>query len=321
MMDAYKPQKRTIWKGRTETFHKQAYWHQIVRFLDLSDIYLDQSVYKENTPALLGYACDEGVKRNQGRSGASSGPKAIRKLLGGLPNHNHTIIDAGNIRCIKNDMELAQSTLSDSVERLLKARLFPILLGGGHDIAYGHYSGIRNYIASINPNAQIGIINLDAHFDLRANTDGNTSGTPFYQIAQDCKTINIPFHYLCLGIQESSNPQYLFDTANKLEAEYMLSSEMNMQNIDRIRATLSKFMDKVDYIYLTIDLDGFSSAYAPGVSAPSPVGFSPEIALQTIEHIKLSKKLISADIAEMNPVYDIDNHTTRLAAKLIYALT
>jgi len=81
---------------------------------------------------------------------------------------------------------------------------------------------------------------------------------------------------------------------------------------------LNTFLKKVDSIYVTIDLDGFSSAYAPGVSAPSPMGFTPDIALECLHAIIKSGKLISLDIAEMNPKYDIDNQTAKLAAALLH---
>ena len=73
-----------------------------------------------------------------------------------------------------------------------------------------------------------------------------------------------------------------------------------------------------DHIYVTIDLDGFSSAYAPGVSAASPMGFSPYMVLECLKTIIGSGKLISLDIAEMNPKYDIDGQTAKLAASLMH---
>ena len=73
-----------------------------------------------------------------------------------------------------------------------------------------------------------------------------------------------------------------------------------------------------DLIYLSIDLDGFASAYAPGVSAPSPMGFQPDVALKVINYLVQSQKLVSTDLVELNPKYDLDNATARLAARLIY---
>lgn len=320
-IDAYSPPENNKWTGRHEPSLKDAYWYQTVEQIDLKNNHLDWSVYNNHSTVIIGYKCDEGVQRNQGRIGAVNGPDSIRNMLGSLPNHDQNVIDAGDIRCIEKDMEKAQSALAETVHFLLEKSLFPVVIGGGHDIAYGHYNGIRNYLNRTSPEASIGIINLDAHFDLRSNENENNSGTPFYQIAEDCKSSGYDFHYLCLGIQKASNTKKLFETAHSLGVEYLLNHEYHMSNVGAILSTIKSFINKVDYVYLTIDLDGFSSAYAPGVSAPSPLGFAPDIALKSIETIISSGKLVSADLAEMNPEYDIDNHTSRLASKLIHALT
>ena len=64
-------------------------------------------------------------------------------------------------------------------------------------------------------------------------------------------------------------------------------------------------------------MDGFSSAFAPGVSAPSPMGFSPQIAFRVFELIAKSKKLIAMDVVELNPRFDQDQATARLAARCV----
>jgi formiminoglutamase len=76
-------------------------------------------------------------------------------------------------------------------------------------------------------------------------------------------------------------------------------------------------MDSVDIVYLTIDMDGFASSVAPGVSAPSPFGFTPEVVLPALKRIASSGKLMSMDVVEYNPEFDIDHRTARLAARVI----
>ena len=125
------------------------------------------------------------------------------------------------------------------------------------------------------------------------------------------------FNYLPIGIRKSSNSAELYQTAQKLNVQYIPMEECILNNIPQLKKTLQTFMDEVDCIYLTIDLDGFSSAYCPGVSAASPIGFQPKFALELLHHIFNSKKVISCDIAEMNPVYDVDQSTALLAANLI----
>ncbi|MCL5247215.1 formimidoylglutamase [Cellulophaga sp. 20_2_10] len=311
-MNNFKKPNSSLWQGRNT--NANLYLHEKVICAD--------AIKKESTKtfAILSYACDEGVKRNQGRVGAVTGPEAIIKQLAKMPNHldnNTKLLDVGTVFCIDENMEHAQQTLAKTVTSLLKNNNFPIVLGGGHDIAYGHYNGILN---AVEKDKTIGIINFDAHFDLRANTNGNNSGTPFYQIAEDCKANNTTFKYLCLGIRDDANDASLFKTAKELGVTVVKNEDFNLHQSKKIQEQISTFIQSVDVVYTTIDLDGFSSAYAAGVSAASPMGFSPNIALQCLQTIIKSGKLISLDIAEMNPEYDIDNQTAKLAASLVHTV-
>tara|TARA_R110000796_G_scaffold252557_1_gene387736 strand:+ start:129982 stop:130950 length:969 start_codon:yes stop_codon:yes gene_type:complete len=319
-MNSLKSADLSLWKGRKdENLGRPNYWYEMVKASSLEEI--KPSANKQF--AILGYAVDEGVKRNQGRVGAIDGPDAIRKMLAILPNHFQQptdILDFGNVVCTDEDLDATHGHLSTVVSQLLNQGAFPILLGGGHDIAYAHYAGIRQFLDGQEKNQTIGIINLDAHFDLRNNKNGNTSGTPFFQIAQDCKAKNQTFEYCCLGIQRSANTQTLFSTADELGVTYLENTEYTTEHWGEVKSCLNDFLQKVNQVYLTIDLDGFSSAYAPGVSAPSPMGFAPDIVLKTLDVLIESQKLISVDLAELSPKYDQDNATARLAARLVHYL-
>lgn len=313
-MSLYTTTPRSCYSGRQS--NKNLYLHEKISCSDISKVI--SSPHKGI--AILGYACDEGVKRNHGRVGAIHGPDAIRKQFGKLPNHlapEISLWDVGTIDCMEGDLEETQNTLSLTVKKLLDSGIFPIILGGGHDIAYGTFNGIREHHGN---SKSIGIINFDAHFDLRATVNGNTSGTPFYQIAKDCEKEDIPFHYLCLGIREDANDSALFTTAKELDVKFILRETFRIEFHNEIKAWIKAFIKNVDAVYVTIDLDGFSSAYAPGVSAPSPMGFTPDVVLASLKTIISSGKLAALDIAELNPEFDIDNQTARLAASLIHTV-
>jgi len=313
-MNRYLETNPALWSGRKSG--KKLYLHEKVRCINIERESIPDKSTKSFT--LLGYACHEGVRRNKGRKGAFKGPKAIRKALAKLPNHLEKEVkffDGGSLECIDGKLENIQTHLAEKVSQLLKQETFPILLGGGHDMAYGHYNGIKNHLDA---KKTIGIINFDAHFDLRSNTDGNNSGTPFYQIAKDCEKNGSDFKYLCLGVRKDANDSILFKTAEDLGVTYIENSKFKAYYAAQVVHVVLDFIREVDHIYVTIDLDGFSSAFAPGVSAASPMGFSPGIVLETLQMIIDSKKLISVDIAEMNPKYDIDNRTAKLAASLVH---
>ncbi|PIB38733.1 formimidoylglutamase [Maribacter sp. 4G9] len=319
-MSNYSETFSNIYTGRPSG--QQLYLHEKISCLPISNV---STVASEKCFSLLGYACDEGVKRNMGRCGAINGPDAIRKQLGKLPNHLTTdtfVCDVGTLLCLDGNMEKTQLDLSGSVSQLLQKNHFPIVLGGGHDMAYGTYGGLKKYVGN---SGTIGIINFDAHFDLRNNKRNNTStvnnsGTPFYQIAQDCKENGSPFKYLCLGIRKDANDRTLFETAKGLDVQYIMRDTFRIQFHNEINAWINAFTSSVDHIYVTIDLDGFSSAYAPGVSAPSPMGFTPDVVLQSLKTIMGSGKLRVLDIAELNPDFDVDDQTAKLAASMVHYL-
>lgn len=229
-----------------------------------------------------------------------------------LPNEPQ-IFDLGDIITLDNKMEESHDLITETVSELLANKVFPVLLGGGHDLAFAHGRGIFNHLKT--KGEKLGIINLDAHFDLRSSVNGKGhSGSPFYQLANDYTS---DFYYLCLGVQRAANPASLFETAKKLRVNWIEMEDFTLSNWENIQLVLNDFCNRVNKIYLTIDLDGFSSAYASGVSAPSPAGFSPELAFKVFEWIPRSGKLISMDVVELNPDFDQDNATARLAARIV----
>ena len=307
---SYQPPTTSNWKGRVSG--REAYQHEVVHCLPLADL----SPQESKAAAILGYACDEGVRRNMGRTGAKLGPDVIRERLAKIANHPgsfSSLQDLGNIACDGDDLEGAQEELTAAVESLLRNNYFPILLGGGHDIAYAHYSGIRKYVGD----QRVGIINFDAHFDLRKFEGAGNSGTPFHQIATQCDQLQLPFHYMCLGVEPLSNIPELFATADSLGVQYIRREDFVMSNYEDISQKVSQFLESIDFLYLTIDLDGFSAAAAPGVSAPSPFGFEVPLVLRILNELAQSDKLISMDVAELCPEYDQSGQTAKLAAYLV----
>jgi formiminoglutamase len=308
----YAPTPQSLWSGRTHAESKPQYWYE--RVLCASEAIPDHPS-PNVVPALIGYAGDTGVKRNGGRPGAKGGPDAIRKLMAGMAFHlpeSLKIYDLGNHFCSDDDLEQTQSTIRTHQADLLQQHFFPIWLGGGHDLAYPHAMGILDYLQATKPGARLGIVNFDAHFDLRPYEISH-SGSPFLQVLEGYDHAG----YLALGIQRAATPPLLYSIASELAVKFVEAQHMVESRLDYLRQQLHTFIAAHDFIYLSIDLDGFSSAYAPGVSAPSPMGFSPSVAFPLFEQIASSGKLISMDVVELNPLYDQDNATARLAARCV----
>ena len=330
------------WQGRRDPEDGELglRWHQKVQPADQAN---------EEGIMLLGFACDEGVSRNKGRTGAYGAPVAIRKALANLAwHHTEPVYDGGDINCNDGNLELAQYRLGEDVSKALRQRHKVIVFGGGHEVAWGTFQGIGNYLVqkqhvanpdsdqdfeepSLEPAPTVGIINFDAHFDLRNPPAGQqsemgSSGTPFHQAARFCQLQNWPFKYACLGLSRTSNTQALYAKADRLGVLYKDDTELTHQHIEKTTAELQLFIDQCDYLYLTIDLDVFPAAVAPGVSAPAARGVPFDIVELLLEPILAAKnqegesKILVADLAEYNPRFDIDNQTARLASRLAWTI-
>lgn len=294
-----------IWQGRNDG---ETPLHQrIFQKVELTDNY----TIAGKAFALHGFAVDEGVKRNKGRIGAAQAPDIIRKNMANFPVvlPDFRLLDFGNIYCNDGNLEHSQQELADKVASVFQQNGKSIVLGGGHEVTFAHYSGIKKAF----PHEKIGIINIDAHFDNREPEIGASSGTGFWQIAQEGE-----IHSLHIGIQKNSNTLKLFDTAHQYGMKYILADDIFYENLTFIKQSIDELMNKVDKIYLTICMDVFNVAIAPGVSAPAYNGlFADASFMHFYRHILKSDKLIALDVAEVNPTFDVGERTARLAASLV----
>ena len=342
------------WTGRTEPFEsaRARYWYQIAQ------PYAFDSTSQQNGQriGLVGFACDQGVRRNQGRVGARAAPPLIRQAFAALPviaelqqryeGQLPTLLgDAGDIHCHDNDdfadrtLEQAQVKYAEKISHIIKQGGLPIGLGGGHAIAYGSFLGLwqalssetdqpTNDVSNIESNVEshvkshasamptIGVINFDAHLDIR-QSDVATSGTPFRQIAEHLDKQGQPFHYCCIGVSRFSNTAALFDRAEQLGVHIISDEDCTNKKWKKIAAQIESFINEVDMVYLTIDMDCLPSSVVPGVSAPAAYGINLAFVERAVKLIMASNKVRMADIAEINTTFDVDGRSCKVAARLL----
>ncbi len=218
----YRAPQRSKWKGRTDGPGAERY-HEIVELIDLRKGI--PSIKNPATFGLIGFASDLGIERNKGRLGAKQGPEALRKLLGPMPAPDPskvTFYDLGDLVC-ERDLEHAQASLGIIVAMLLAQGVRPIVIGGGHEVAWGNYQGI----ATFNPKLNIPIINFDAHYDLRPLEDNlGTSGTSFTQIYLSTQQRKLPFNYTVVGLQPQSNTRALHAFAKDLNVTTITAEQI-----------------------------------------------------------------------------------------------
>jgi formiminoglutamase len=289
---------KDLWHGRFDSNEDidLRIWQIVKPFDDVS---------KEYGICFVGYDTDDGIKRNQGRIGAEKGSNAIRKAIQSFPIvENLKIYDYQNLK--NKVLEEAQKEYSLKISNVIKKGIFPIGLGGGHDIAFASYSGIRKAY----PDKKIGIVNFDTHLDMRPYDNGATSGTSFKQILDGDKNVK----YSIVGFKKQGNTKRLIDTAKNYNV--LILDEEDDEKF--INDELKKYLADADILYVTFCMDVFNASDAPGVSAPTIMGLDPKKGKRILREIMDTGKVVCIDFAEVNPEYDIDSRTAKLAGSLIY---
>lgn len=289
---------KDLWHGRFDSNEDidLRIWQIVKPFDDVS---------KEYGICFVGYDTDDGIKRNQGRIGAEKGSNAIRKAIQSFPIvENLKIYDYQNLK--NKVLEEAQKEYSLKISNVIKKGIFPIGLGGGHDIAFASYSGIRKAY----PDKKIGIVNFDTHLDMRPYDNGATSGTSFKQILDEDKNVK----YSIVGFKKQGNTKRLIDTAKNYNV--LILDEEEEEKF--INDELKKYLADADILYVTFCMDVFNASDAPGVSAPTIMGLDPKKGKRILREIMDTGKVVCIDFAEVNPEYDIDSKTAKLAGSLIY---
>lgn len=265
---------------------------------------------------ILGYPDDRGVDRNGGRLGASEAPDAIRKFLYNMTPDpmmppralDHLRIwDIGNLKCWSLTLPEAHARAREALAAVRKTGARVITFGGGHDWAYPDFVDFTDHL-----------INIDAHLDMRPVTKSPEtsahSGTPFRRLVAgsgDGSKLGV------LGLQRHCNARHHVEFARGVRASLLFLDELPFSLDEQWRLVQDRFsISKRDAFGLSIDMDAFAQGIAPGVSAPQSYGVEPRLVEKLLHEISPRTKHLG--IYELNPAFDRDGETARLAAKLVH---
>ncbi|MDZ4700249.1 MAG: arginase family protein, partial [Rhodothermales bacterium] len=193
------------------------------------------------------------------------------------------------------------------VRRILRDGKSLIVLGGGNDVSYPDASALA--MESPNPLA----FNIDAHFDVRADTPRN-SGTPYRQLLEE--GFLRPELFFEIGYQRFANSPTYAAYLERLGVRGIPLDELGFLGIDEVLHEALELTAKA--IFWGIDMDVVTAADAPGVSAPNPAGLSASQLLHIADFAGADPRSRIFEITEVNPIYDLDNRTARLAAAAMW---
>jgi formiminoglutamase len=264
--------------------------------------------FEDATIVLLGCPQDEGVRRNGGRPGAAKAPDAIRAALYRLVSPPGVrLFDAGNT-AIQSTLEDTHRVHQHVVREILSSGKPVISLGGGNDVSYPDCAAV----AQVDPG--FAAFNIDAHLDVRNNPVRN-SGTPYRMLLEE--RLLDPDRLYEIGHQPFSVAQTHLDYLAAKGAHVMSLLELRKKGSNACLTDILHHCDSAA-LFWGIDMDVVRAADAPGVSAPNPTGLSAEDLCAVAELAGADHRSRIFEITEVNPDFDLDNRTARLAAAAVF---
>ena len=264
--------------------------------------------YATATTILIGCPQEEGVVRNKGRLGTAQAPDAIRAALYRLvaSTSDTVLLDIGNT-LIQPTLEETHTLHSELIQQFIQDGKRVVSLGGGNDLSYADCRGLAM------AGQEVLAVNIDAHFDVRADVVRN-SGTPYRQLLEEGWIQ--PDNFYEVGSLPMVNSPIYREYLQHKGAHILDWYSVRKQGIHAVMADI--LARSAQSIFWGFDMDVVHVADAPGVSAPNSLGLS---AFECVEVARLAGQDPRSrvyEITEVNPTFDLDNRTSRLAAVALY---
>ncbi|MEM4966896.1 MAG: agmatinase [Zestosphaera sp.] len=267
---------------------------------------------KRNPLSFVGVPFDS---TNSFRSGSRFAPIHIRlashsletySFRNGLALEENPPVDEGDVAVVHGNAEATLRNVSAVAEELFKYRKIAFV-GGDHIITYGIIKGFLNAIGR--PPC---VLVLDAHLDFRPDYLG-------FRYSHACATrrtsevVGVK-NLMVLGFRAVDSRE--LREAREAGLNMINSYELNRMTLREVVSKVRDFLTTCSHTYVSLDMDVIDPAYAPGVSTPEPEGLQPTLVMDLLTNI-IDEKTSGLDLVEVNPLVDLGDVTSFLAAKIL----
>lgn len=251
-------------------------------------------------------------------SAASENPDAFRRAWKYFQTYNLDydidlkdldVVDIGNVKQHVTDIKQCHENIKQAMNSIRGE--FPdsiqLSVGGDHSITAMLVKGWK----TVHPHEEIGILQFDTHFDLRDLKEfGPTNGTPIRNLIES-GTIQGSNVYN-IGLHGFFNAKSLKEYADEQGVHYVTMREARKKGIEHVvQNALSQLAEKVDTIYVTVDMDVLDISYGPGAPAATPGGMRTDELFEAVYLAGLHEKVKAIDIVCLDPFRDIAESTVK----------
>jgi agmatinase len=273
-------------------------------FLELD---IPPSSYEEATIHIIPVEMEKSVSYGRG---TAAGPRAILEASLQLESFDGSTVpgQAGMythepLTCQAEKVEQDLETISAEVARVLQKNGLPVILGGEHTVTLGALKAI------VDSGKRIGVIQFDAHADLRDSYEDN-------RLSHACvmrRVYEMELPIVQIGIRSLSQDEYLFSRAHNLHS--LGAADINA---GRIPAQVLPW-DFPEQIYITFDVDCFDAAIMPATGTPEPGGLTWYQVMDLLHKVSAKRTICGFDVVELAPIPAM-HAPDFTAAKLVYKL-
>lgn len=236
--------------------------------------------------------------------GSADGPPLIRQALwsdrgnlaceSGLEIGADFVLDDRGDLGLRDDPVACAGAIRDAALVLMSDATRPIFWGGDHSVTFPLIEAVH---ARHGP---VSILHIDAHPDLYDDFEGNpfSHASPFARIMER----GLASRLMQVGVRTIT--RHCRSQAERFGVEVIGMGDFAVERVPMVAGP----------VYVSVDLDGFDPAFAPGVSHPEPGGLTVREVIALLD--RLAGPIIGADIVEFNPRFDVNGVTAILAAKL-----
>lgn len=167
--------------------------------------------------------------------------------------------------------------------------------------------------------ANIGLITLDAHFDVRSTAGGLTNGNPVSALLED----GLPGKNIVqIGLQSFANSAHYADLAKSAGIRFFTLEKVREYGISSVSAAALKCLAHTDCIVVDFDLDVLDRLWVPAAPGARPGGMLPAELYEAAFTLGADSRVVAADFVELDPARDIADIGVMNAAKcLLYFLS
>ncbi|WP_282030946.1 formimidoylglutamase [Winogradskyella eximia] len=297
---------------------------------NLTNIY-DDIVNLDVDYVIFGIKEDIGVYANLGQTGTYKAWEATLKVLLNIQSNSFTkakrVLILGHLEYaeqreillaldtskkkelnkVRKFVEIIDKDVTNIVTSIVKAGKIPIVIGGGHNNAYGNIKG-----CALATNERINVVNFDAHSDFRSE-EGRHSGNGFsYAFAEGFLK-----NYFIFGLHENYTSNKLFNTLKKIKnLKYNTYEGIEVRNELDFKSEIKIALDHVANKKFGIEIDCDAIKNIPS-SAMTPSGFSVKKARQFVNFFGSHENATYLHICEAAPNKKTETKVGKLITYLI----